>query len=174
MPSDSELLNSYFEKRDESAFAELVQRHVDHVYSAALRLLNFDTHLAEDVTQAVFTEMARRAGALRRYLALSSWLHTTTRFAAAKAVRSEQRRRHREQASLAMPTNSPESGPDWTQMRPVIDNAISELSSAERDALLLRFFEKKSYRDIGTALGLSENGARMRVDRATDKLRIRL
>src|SRR5689334_22831845 len=75
MASDTELLNSYFEKRDESAFAELVRRHVDHVYSAALRLLNFDTHLAEDVTQAVFTEMARKAGALRRYLALSSWLH---------------------------------------------------------------------------------------------------
>jgi RNA polymerase sigma factor (sigma-70 family) len=174
MPSDSELLNSYFDKRDESAFAELVRRHVDHVYSAALRLLNFDTHLAEDVTQAVFTEMARKAGALRKYLALSSWLHTTTRFASAKAVRSEQRRRHREQASLAMPTNSSELDPDWTHMRPVIDKAISELSSADRDALLLRFFEKKSYRDIGTALGLSENGARMRVDRATDKLRIRL
>lgn len=173
MPSDTELLNSYFEKRDESAFAELVQRHVDHVYSAALRLVNFDSHLAEDVTQAVFTEMARKAGALRKYLALSVWLHTTTRFASAKAVRSEQRRRHREQASLAM-TNSLDTDPDWTHMRPVIDNAISELSSTDRDALLLRFFEKKSYREIGTALGLSENGARMRVDRATDKLRIRL
>jgi len=174
MTPDTELLNRYATQRDEAAFAELVRRHLDHVYSTTLRLVGGDTHLAEDVAQSVFTDLARKARSLRRHAALSGWLHTSARFAAAKVVRGEQRRRQREQAALTMPTTSATLDPQWEQLRPVLDQAIGELSDADRDALLLRYFEKKPFADIGAALGLSENAARMRVDRATDKLRERL
>ncbi len=173
MTTDAELLNRYATRRDEAAFAELVRRHLDHVYSTALRLVGGDMHLAEDVAQTVFTDLARKAGLLRGHAVLSGWLHTGARFAAAKAVRSEQRRRQREQSALAMPTNSA-TEPDWEQVRFVLDEAIGELGEADRNALLLRYFEKKPLAQIGTALGLSENAARMRVDRALDKLRAQL
>ena len=166
MTPDTELLNRYATQRDEAAFAELVRRHLDHVYSTALRLVGGDTHFAEDVAQMVFTDLARKAKSLRRYAALSGWLHTSARFAAAKVVRSEQRRRQREQTALTMPATSVTPASQWEQLRPVLDQAIGELSDADRDALLLRYFEKKPFADIGAALGLSENAARMRVDRA--------
>ena len=171
---DKELLNRYATERDEASFAELVSRHLDHVYSTALRLVNQDAHLAEDVVQSVFADLARKAGSLRHCLALSGWLHTSARFAAAKLVRGEQRRRQREQAAFTLSNMISTSSPDWEQIRPLLDEAIGELSDADRDAILLRFFEKKPYVEVGAALGLSENTARMRVDRAIDKLRSRL
>jgi RNA polymerase sigma factor (sigma-70 family) len=174
MTPDPELLNRYATQRDEAAFAELVRRHLDHVYSTALRLVGGDSHFAEDVVQMVFIDLARKARSLRRYAALSGWLHTSARFAAAKAVRGEQRRRQREQTALTMPATSVTPAPQWEQLRPVLDQAIGELSDADRDALLLRYFEKKPFADIGAALGLSENAARMRVERATDRLREKL
>lgn len=174
MTHDTELLARYAARRDESAFADLVRRHLDHVYATALRLVGGDAHLAEDVAQAVFTDLARKAGSLRDCPALSGWLHTSARFAVAKLVRTEQRRRQREQTALTMPATSPEPDPGWEELRPVLDDAIGELDPADRDALLLRYFEKKLYAEVGTALGVSENAARMRVDRALDKLRTRL
>jgi len=174
MTPDTELLTRYATQREEAAFAELVQRHLDHVYSTALRLVGGDTHLAEDVAQVVFSDLACKAGSLRQCVALSGWLHTSARFAAAKVVRTEQRRRQREQATLTMPATSSASEPDWEQVRSYLDKTIGELADADRDALLLRYFEKKPFAEIGTALGLSENAARMRVDRATERLRTRL
>jgi len=179
MTPDIELLNRYATQRDDAAFAELVRRHVDHVYSTALRLVGGDTHIAEDVAQMVFTDLARKARSLRHHAALSGWLHTSARFAATKVVRSEQRRRQREQLALkqialTMTATSVTPDPQWEQLRPVLDQAIGELSDADRDALLMRYFEKKPFADIGAALGLSENTARMRVDRAADKLREKL
>ena len=174
MTPDIELLTQYANHRDEATFAELVRRHLDHVYSTALRLVNGDTQLAEDVSQLVFADLARRAGTLTDCQALSSWLHTSARFAAAKLVRTEQRRRQREQAAVAMPSTTSHAEPDWERVRPILDETIADLNAADRDALLLRYFEKKPFAEVGSALGLSENSARMRVDRATDKLRTRL
>jgi RNA polymerase sigma factor (sigma-70 family) len=175
MTPDAQLLARYATERDEAAFAELVQRHLNHVYSTALRLVGGDGHLAEDVAQGVFTELAGKAGSLCDRLVLSGWLHTTTRFMAAKVVRSEQRRRQREQTALPMPSNSTASSePDWDQVRALLDESIGELSDPDRDALMLRYFEKKPLAEVGAVLGVSEDAARMRVDRAVDKLRTRL
>jgi RNA polymerase sigma factor (sigma-70 family) len=175
MTPDSELLTRYTTERDDSAFAELVHRHLGHVYSTALRLVGGDAHLAEDVAQTVFTELARKAAALCDRPVLSGWLHTTARFSASKVVRAEQRRRQRHQSTLTMPSNSsPSSEPDWDQVRAFLDDTIGELSDPERDALMLRYFEKKPLGEVGAALGVSEDAARMRVDRAVDKLRVRL
>src|SRR5438067_612300 len=170
--TDIELLTRYARQRDEAAFAELVRRHLDHVHSAALRLVAGDSHLAEDVAQAVFCDLARKASSLGHLRALSGWLHQSARFAAAKLVRSEQRRRHREQASIAMPSDAPD--PDWSELRPIIDDTLAELAESERGALLLRFFEKKPFVEVGAVLGISEDAARMRIERALEKLRARL
>ncbi|MBI4657584.1 MAG: sigma-70 family RNA polymerase sigma factor [Verrucomicrobia bacterium] len=175
MTSDTELLIRYAKQRDEAAFAELVHRHLGHVYSTALRVAGDDTHLAEDVAQEVFIALALNADSLHQCRALSGWLHTSARFIAAKKIRSEQRRRQREQIALtAMLNDMHNSNPDWKEVRPCLDEAIGRLGEADRDALLLRYFEKKSFAEVGAALGLSENAARMRVERALDKLRGRL
>ncbi len=172
---DLELLAEFGERRSEAAFAELVQRYVDLVHSAALRLV-VDSHLAEDVSQTVFVALAKQANEVTRKLArgapLSGWLHLTTRNVAAKAVRTETRRRAREQEAAAMrelSTQSAEIG--WDQIAPHVDHALAELNAADRDALLLRFFERKTARQIGARLGLSEEAAQKRVVRALDRLR---
>ena len=135
MRDDAQLLQDYYGRKSEAAFAELVGRHIDLVHSAALRLVHGDLHLAEDVTQDVFADLARKAGSLRGHQSLAGWLYTATRFAAAKKVRSEQRRRAREQESQAMETtNSPD--PDWDRLQPHLEDAMHELSdNRARDPL---------------------------------------
>jgi RNA polymerase sigma factor (sigma-70 family) len=132
-----------------------------------------DAHLAEDVTQAVLTELARKAGSLCNRPVLSGWLHTTARFMAAKVVRVDHRRRVREQSALTMPAHS-SFEPDWDRIRAFLDDSIGQLSDPERDALMLRYFENKPLIEVGLALGISEDAARMRVGRAVEKLRQRL
>ena len=170
---NSELLRRYVADRSESAFASLVERHLDLVYSAALRQVSGDTQAAQDVTQAVFCDLARQAPRLTRHPSLTGWLYTSTRYLAAKARRTEQRRRAREQQAHAMnqllQTGNPD--PAWQELRPVLDDAMHELNAADREAVLLRYFEKRPLAEIGARLGLTENAARMRVDRAVDKLR---
>ena len=173
MNDDAILLRRYANEGSEADFAALVQRHLNLVYSVALRQVNGDTHLAEDVTQQVFSDLAHKAGKLSRHPVLSGWLFTSTRFAAAKAVRSESRRRTREkEAELMKEAMEPDAGCrlDWERARPVIDEALAELSERDREAVLLRFFEDKEYQAVAARLSLSENAARMRVDRAVDKL----
>lgn len=173
MNSDAELLKEYASSGSEAAFAELVHRYVNLVYSAALRQVGDDRQVAEDVTQTVFTDLARKAGALSGHKALSGWLYTSVRFAAANARRSEQRRRAREQEAYAMNNllREPESECAWEQVRPVLDDAMHELKDRDRQAVLLRYFENRDLKAVGEALGLSENAARMRVERALEKLR---
>ncbi len=169
---DHDLLRRYADHRDEAAFAEVVHRHVDLVYATALRLLNGDTHSAQDVTQTVFTDLARHTAALRNHPTVAGWLHTSARYHASKTVRTEQRRRMREQEAVTM--NEPNIAEySWEQLRPLLDEAVGQLNEADRDALLLRYFEGKSHREVGAILNLDENTARMRVERALDKLRNR-
>lgn len=172
MTEDAELLNRYAAEQSEAAFAELTRRHVDLVYSAALRLMNGDIHAAQDVTQQVFTEVARQAKRLSRHPALVGWLYTTTRLMASQIKRTEQRRQAREQEANTMNQLLHDDTPpvDWNRLRPVIEDAMHELNDQDRHAVLLRFFQNKTLNEVGAALNLSENAARMRVDRALDKL----
>ena len=170
---NSELLRRYLGEKSEAAFAELVQRNIDLVYSAALRQVNGDAPAAQDVTQAVFTDLARKAPALARHSSLAGWLYTSTRYLATKAMRAEQRRRSREEKAYAMTARFQDSNsnPAWDELQPVLDEVMHELSGADREAVLMRFFEGRGLREIGVRLGVSENAARMRVDRALGKLR---
>ena len=176
MNEDAELLSRYATERSEAAFAELSRRHVDLVYSAALRLVNGDVHSAQDVTQQVFTEVARQAKRLARHPAFVGWLYTTTRLMAQRVNRTEQRRKAREQEANTMNEllHDDTLPPDWNQLRPVIEDAMHDLDEKDRHAVLLRFFQNKSLNEVGAALNLTENAARMRVDRALDKLRGKL
>jgi len=171
--NDHELLQRYAESRCEGSFTELVKRYVDLVYSAALRQVGGDAHLAHDVTQSVFIDLARKAGSLSGRTVLAGWLYTSAHYAAAKVVRTEKRWRAREQEANSMREILDESAadPSWEELRPVIDEAMHELNQGERDAVLLRYFEKRQLGEIGTKLGVSEDAARKRVDRALEKLR---
>jgi RNA polymerase sigma factor (sigma-70 family) len=174
MMDDATLLRRYAEDRSEGDFAELVRRHLNLVYSAALRQVNGDTHLAQDVTQLVFTDLARKAAQLAGHRVLAGWLHTSTRFAAAKLVRGEQRRRTREQETSLMQEPDPSASLDWERVRPVLDEALGEMDDRDREAILLRYLEGCDFAQVGAKLALTDNAARMRVDRAIDKLRILL
>jgi RNA polymerase sigma factor (sigma-70 family) len=173
MSDDAALLRRYAEDRSEAAFAELVRRHLSLVYAVALRQCGGNAHLAQDVAQRVFTDLARKAAALASRPVLSGWLHRATQFAATDVVRAERRRRIREQEAHAMQelTRRPGAEPDWDRLRPVLDQAVNELGERDRDAVMLRFIEGRAFADIGAVLRLSEDAARMRVDRALDKLR---
>ena len=168
--SDGELLRDYAERRSEAAFAELVRRHIDLVYSAALRMCRSPS-IAEDVTQSVFMALAQSPGRLVARPALSGWLHRTTQNLAANAVRAEVRRRAREQQAAAMTEPSPSADPAWEQLAPHLDDAIRELNDQDRDAVLLRYFQRKSAREIAATLGLNEEVAQKRVERAVVRLK---
>jgi len=171
MTPDSELLRRYAGTQSEEAFAELVRRHLDLVYSAALRQVNGDTHLAQDVAQTVFTDLARKAASLSRRATLTGWLYTSAHFAAAKIARTENRRRDREEIFMREPISETAPELDWQKLRPTLDEVMHELKEADREAILLRYFENRAFAEIGGKLGLNENAARMRVERALEKLR---
>jgi RNA polymerase sigma factor (sigma-70 family) len=169
--TDQELLRDFVAWRSEAAFAELVSRHVDHVYSAALRMV-CDAHLAQDVTQGVFIALAQSACHLADRLVLSGWLHRTAQNIAANTVRSEVRRHTREQEAAAMNEllgNDPDA--NWEMISPHLDAALGKLEEADRDALMLRYFERKSAREMAIILGTSEDAAQKRVTRAVERLR---
>lgn len=174
--TDVELLERFAATHDEGAFAEVVRRHLGLVYATALRRLGGDTHLAQDVAQAVFTDLARKAPAVAGHRVLGGWLHTSTVFAAAKVVRAEQRRRRREEAAHAMQISDQDHSPgaEWSEMRPLLDGALQRLAEKDRDALVLRFFENRGFDDIAAQLQTSAGAARMRVERALEKLRVQL
>jgi len=176
MNDDPELLRRYAESRSEEAFAELVRRNLGLVYAAATRRLGGDADAAKDVAQVVFTDLARNAAALSRRAELASWLYTSTHYAAAKRRRAEQRRQAREQEAYAMKeiSSGAAAEADWTQLRPVVDDALLDLSGGDRQVILMRFFQGQRFGEIGRVLGASEDAVRMRVERALDKLRAAL
>jgi RNA polymerase sigma factor (sigma-70 family) len=171
MTPDSELLRRYAGTHSEEAFAELVRRHVNLVYSAALRQVNGDAHLAQDVAQTVFTDLARKAPSLSRRATLTGWLYTSAHFAAAKTVRAENRRRDHEEKFMREPIHESAPEPDWEKLRPSLDEVMHQLNETDREAILLRYFENRPFAEIGARYGLNENAARMRVERALEKLR---
>ncbi|ATC63519.1 hypothetical protein CMV30_05865 [Nibricoccus aquaticus] len=173
MRDDAELLREYAENGSGEAFAELVRRHLGLVYNAALRQVGGDAHLAQDVAQSVFADLARKAGSLRGRPVLAGWLYTSARYAAVQVVRSEQRRRKREDAVMQLNEQAPTEGgeAEWERLWPVIDDALHALGEREREAVLLRFFEGRAFGEIGRTLAVSEDAARMRVERAVEKLR---
>ena len=176
MSDDSTLLRRYARERSEEAFAELVRRHVDLVYSAALRRVGGDPHGAADVAQLVFSTLARKAGELANHEVLTGWLYTATRNAAINVIRTEQRRRVREQEAHLMNelTSGPEPGADWRELRSVLDAAMDELEARDREAVLARFFPGRPLAEVASMLRVGEDAARKRVERALDRLRGRL
>ena len=174
MTDDHQLLIRFAENRSEAAFGELVNRYVNLVYSTALRRTNFDAHLAQDVAQLVFTDLARKAPSLSRDVVLTGWLHRATLYAAGQLMRSDRRRRWREQEAAAMSALASQPETDWQTIRPALDEALDQLNQTDRDALLLRFFEQRSLAEIGSALGANEDAAGKRVKRALEKLRTEL
>lgn len=172
MNDDPELLRRYAGEGSQPAFAELVRRHVDLVYGAAWRRTG-DPHRAAEVAQQVFISLARDARKLSRHTVLAAWLHTATRNAAINLMISEQRRREREARALALETAplAADGEPRWEQLRPLLDEAIDELPEADRAAVALRFLERKPFAEIGGALRVTEDAARVRTGRALDKLR---
>jgi RNA polymerase sigma factor (sigma-70 family) len=166
------LLRDYADHGDEAAFRKLVEQYINLVYSVALRRVGGDASLAQDVTQAVFTDLARKAPSLRGVEYLGGWLHKHAGFVAANMVRSERRRQIREQEASQM--NATDNSPDslWQQLAPVLNDTIESLEPSDRQVILLRFFEQWDFRSIGTTLGISDDAAQKRVSRALDKVRI--
>ncbi len=169
--TDQQLLRDYTECQSEAAFAAIVQRYVDLVYSAAFRMV-CDAHAAKDVTQSVFVVLSQNAAQLTDRPALAGWLHGTSRNLAAKVVRSEVRRRAREQEAAAM-NEILSANPDasWEHIAPHLDEALGELSELDRDAVLLRYFKNRDLRTVGATLGISDDAAQKRVSRAVERLR---
>jgi RNA polymerase sigma factor (sigma-70 family) len=168
---DARLLEQFARNGSEEAFAALVQRHIALVHSVALRH-TANAQQAQDITQAVFVILARKAGSLGRRTVLPGWLYHTARLTAANLQRAETSRVRREQEAF-MQSQLEESVNDalWRELSPQLDEAMAGLGTSERDALVLRYFQNKSMAEVGEFLGLEENTAQKRVSRALEKLR---
>ena len=167
--NDLDLLQRYSREHSQDSFTALVTRHMNLVYSAALRQVR-SPQLAEDVCQTVFAQLARKADKLKPDTILSAWLYQTTRNAAIDVVRSEVRRKLREQIAIQMSAPN-ETSAGWTEIEPLLDEAMQSLEQTDRTAILLRFFEGKSLGEVGQALGSSEDAAQKRIQRAVERLR---
>jgi RNA polymerase sigma factor (sigma-70 family) len=170
--SDVQLLRDYAEDGHEAAFRELVTRHADFVFSAALRQVN-SPDLAGDIAQGVFTDLAHKARLLAEQMpgSLAGWLHRGTRYAALNHLRDTRRRLANERQAMEQLLINSESAPDWERIRPVLDEALDSLGDEDREALLLRYFKNQDFRAVGLALGVSDDTAQKRVSRAVERLR---
>ncbi len=168
--TDMDLLRQYADGNSQTAFAALVSRHVNLVYSAALRKTG-NPHAAEEITQVVFIILAQKAGRIPRQTILPGWLYQTARLTAASYLKRETRRARREQEAY-MQTELHTTAPDesWQQLAPLLDDAMGQLSEPDRAAIVLRFFGGKSFAEVATASGVSENAAKKRVNHALEKL----
>jgi RNA polymerase sigma factor (sigma-70 family) len=170
MSDDMTLVREFAANQSEPAFAALVERHIGLVHSAAVRQVG-DAHLAEEITQAVFIILARKAASLGTKTILSAWLYRTTRYAAADSLKARRRRQFREQEAHMQSTLNQPDAYAWAQLAPLLDDALSELGETDRTALVLRYFENKTAREIAEALRMEEGAAQKRVARALEKLR---
>jgi RNA polymerase sigma factor (sigma-70 family) len=169
MSDDSSLLQEHVERGSDEAFRVLVERHSGMVYGTALRLIR-QPQLAEEITQAVFILLARKAARLQPGTILAGWLYRTTHFVAREAVRAEHRRQHHQQRLVEINPPS-DSASTWDCLAPHLDEAMQRLRTGDRDAVVLRFLQDRSFAEVGGALGISEAAAKMRVGRALEKLR---
>ncbi len=165
-----QLLQEFVARDSQEAFETLLNRHVNLVYSTALRLVR-DPMLASEVTQTAFIILAKKARLLGSGTILSGWLYRTTQFAAARALRTEYRRREREQEAAKMQTEQSNSNSVWEELSPLLDQAMAQLGETDRNAVVLRYFENKDSKEVGVALGVNEAAAQKRVARAVEKLR---
>jgi RNA polymerase sigma factor (sigma-70 family) len=172
MLSDCQLLQDYAERGSQDAFRQLVCLHLPLVYRSALRQVSFDVHRAQDVAQEVFVALARQSRALVRHPNLSAWLYATTHRAACQSIRTEMRRRQREHAWAEGAATGTSAG-EWPAVAAILDESVRALRPADRDAIVLRFFGSRSFAEIGGTLRISEDAARMRVNRALEALRDR-
>jgi len=172
MTSDLELLGQFARKQSQDAFTALVNRHVNLVYSAALRQVR-SPQLAEEIAQSVFADLARSGTGIlpvNETNSLAPWLYAVTRRTAIDVIRKESRRQLREQIAVEM-NNMNATANEWTQIEPLLDDAMAALDETDRSAILLRYFENKSLREVGEALGTSDDAAQKRVSRAVERLR---
>ncbi len=167
--TDLQLLARYTRKHDEDAFAEIVRRHLDLVFSAALRQVR-SPQVAQEIAQSVFTKLVHQADRLAPDTILTAWLYQVTHHTAVDIIRREVRRQLREQVALELTAMNATSD-DWAHIGPLLDDAMLALDDIDRTAVLLRFFENKSLREVGLALGTNEDAARKRVSRAVERLR---
>src|SRR3954469_13533409 len=168
---DIALLREYVERDSQEAFAALVTRHVNKVYSVAMRHTR-NPHQAEEITQAVFVILARKSRQLGKRVILSGWLCRTARLASVTFIRSEIRRARREHEVHLQNVLDETESDIWPQIAPLLDAAMAGLSEADHHAVVLRFFDGKNMKEIGAALGASEDAAKMRVNRAVERLRV--
>jgi RNA polymerase sigma factor (sigma-70 family) len=169
--SDMELLRDYKQQGSEEAFALLVQRHINLVYSTALRHTQISAH-AEEITRAVFVILARKAASLRPDTVLEAWLYETTRLASLNFLRGERRRQSREQeAYMQSIIQEPGDTSTWNQLAPLLDEAMARLGKKDREAVVLRFFKEKNLREVALTMNVTETAAQSRVHRALEKLR---
>jgi len=168
---DMDLIREYADRDSEPAFAELVHRYINLVYSVALRYAG-NSQDAQDVTQAVFIILAQKAASLRQRPTLTGWLYETTRFTAKRFLRTKIRRQFREQEAYMQSTlNESDTDGVWRQLAPLLEEAMTRLNEKERTLLALRFFENKSGAEAAALLGIEVWAARKRVERAVEKLR---
>ena len=168
MIPDSQLLGDYVRAKSQDAFTQLVQRHLNLVYSAALRQVR-SPQLAEEIAQSVFADLARAAKTLKPDTILTAWLYQVTRRTAIDVVRRESRRQARERLAVEMAAMN--TAAEWTHIEPLLDDAMEALDEPDRAAILLRYFENKSLREVGQSLGTSDDAAQKRVSRAIERLR---
>src|SRR5579871_5190873 len=165
MSDDIELVHAYAAEKSEQAFSTLVERHIALVYSAALRQVG-NPQLAEEVTQTVFMILSSKARSLSSRTILSGWLYRTTHFVSAATRRREARRRsHEQEAHVQSTIAAAARDVAWEQLAPVLDEAMGHLREADRNAIVLRYFENKSLQQVGVALGVEERAAQKRVAR---------
>jgi len=170
--SDQDLLREYVTTSSEDAFSALVGRHLNLVYSAALRQVSMP-HLAEEVAQCVFIDLARSAHRLQSGTLMTAWLYQVTRRTAIDLVRRESRRIAREQIAME-PSDTPLAPEDWAAIAPLLDVAMQAIPEKDRTAILLRFFENRSLLEVGASLGITEDAAQKRIHRAVGRLRVLL
>lgn len=174
MTPHRQLLADYAKNNSQEAFRELVNLYVGMVYSSAVRLVNGDTHLANDIAQTVFADLAKLAHSISPEATIGGWLHRRTCHVALTVMRSERRREIREHEAFEMSRLNDDADEALAQVAPVLDAAIDELTPQDREAIMLRFFEHCDLRAIGRSLGTSEDAAQKRISRALDKLRVLL
>src|SRR5438132_2180364 len=167
--TDCELVSAYAARGSENAFRALVTRHVNLVYATALRQVG-DAGLAEEITQNVFIALARKAPRLAGIETLAGWLHRTAILEAKARIRAELRRKRREETAVEISLLQSEGASPIEALVPLLDEGLLNLRDGDRLALVLRFLEERSLRDVGLALGVDEDAARKRVSRALDRL----